>query len=106
MNIREQAEGILVHFIVGNVAVHQKQIGLRGFLQAAAEFVGLGIQAYVEVLRKYPVNVVQNRRIGVKDRDLGLTRARNLSSSHILCARHSASFIPDKLSCKNFSFLT
>ena len=47
MNIREQAEGILVRLIVGNVAVHQKQIGLGRFFQAPAEFRGLGIQAHV-----------------------------------------------------------
>ena len=75
MNIREQAEGILVRFIVGNVAVHQKQIRLGRFFQASAEFASLGIQAHAETVRKNPVNIVQNRRIGVKDCDLGLACA-------------------------------
>src|ERR1039458_9948195 len=105
MNIREQAEGILVRFIVGNVAVHQKQIRLGRFSQAPAEFVGLGIQAHAEIFRKNPLNVVQNCRIGVKNCDLGLAWARNLHRPHILCARHSATFIPDKTSCEIFSFL-
>ena len=84
MNIRKQAEGILVPFIVGNVAVHQKQIRLGRFSQAPAEFASLGIQAHTEAVRKNPVNIVQNRRIGVEDCDLGLAWARSLHRPHNL----------------------
>jgi hypothetical protein len=58
MKMREQGERILPRFIVAKVAVHQKQIRLRRFSQAPAEFLGLGIQAHAEAVRENPMNVI------------------------------------------------
>ncbi len=102
MNIREQAEGILVRFIVGNAAVHQKQVGLGRFFQAPAELVGLGIEAHTETVRKNPMNVVQNCRIGVKNCNLRLGAVLSLHWPHNLRAHHFSNLDSHKNSCVIF----
>jgi hypothetical protein len=72
MNACEQSKRILRSLGFREVAVHQKQVRLRRFSQAPAEFLGLGKQAHAETFRQNPMNIIQDAWIGVQDCDLRL----------------------------------
>ena len=78
MSLCQQAERVLLGFVLDNVPVHQQQVRRGRSAEALVQLRGLGKKAHLEAVRENLVDIIQDCRITIENDDMRAALALSL----------------------------